>query len=342
MERVNNNMLALARESRGMTQVEIAEQLGTTQGNIGKLERGDYNVSREWLNGIARLTHYPYSFFYQKGEIIPENINYRRREKVAQAVLSPLNAKINIERFRMQIIAEALEIPPVPVPVFEVSEENTPAHIAAKLRKQWKIAPGPIDNMTSVLEHQGIVIDSFDFNTSRVDCRCLLTDNGIPVIFTNSSLLGDRLRFSLAFQLGHLVMHSGDVAWNRDTGHEANLFAAELLMPEPDIRPDFEQGLSVPILADLKKKWKVSMISLLYRADDLGYLTPYQKKQVLLQFNEMHIRRREPVELDVPLEQPVMLKEWLERLRTEKELDVAQIAAMLHCSENEFTELYNI
>jgi Zn-dependent peptidase ImmA (M78 family) len=137
-------------------------------------------------------------------------------------------------------------------------------------------------------------------------------------------------------------MHSGDVAWNRDTGHEANLFAAELLMPEPDIRADFEQGISVPILADLKKKWKVSMISLLYRADDLGYLTPYQKKQVLLQFNEMHIRRREPVELDVPLEQPVMLKEWLERLRTEKELDVAQIAAMLHCSENEFSELYNI
>lgn len=335
-------MLALARESRGMTQVEIAEQLGTTQGNIGKLERGDYNVSREWLNGIARLTHYPHSFFYQKGDIIPENINYRRREKVAQAVLSPLNAKINIERFRMQIIAEALEIPPVTVPLFEVTEENTPANIAMKLRKQWNIPAGPVASLTSVLEHEGIIIDTFDFNTSRVDSRCLVTNNGIPVIFMNSSLLGDRQRFSLAFQLGHLVMHSGDVSWDRDTGHEANLFAAELLMPEADIRPDFEQGISVPILADLKKKWKVSMISLLYRADDLGYLTPYQKKQALLHFNEMHIRRREPVELDVPLEKPAMLSEWLERLRTEKKLDAAQIAAMLHCTTDEFSELYNI
>ena len=42
------------------------------------------------------------------------------------------------------------------------------------------------------------------------------------------------------------------------------------------------------------------MIALLYRADDLGFVTANQKRYLLQQFNKLKIRRREPQELDVP------------------------------------------
>lgn len=123
---------------------------------------------------------------------------------------------------------------------------------------------------------------AFDFGTERVDSRIVLTHSGYPIIVYNKSLLGDRQRFTLAYELGHLVLHSSLSDFgDRDIDHEANLFAAEFLMPANDIRPDFKDGLTIQKLADLKKKWKVSMQALLYRAHDLeGYIL--QSKNVLI------------------------------------------------------------
>ena len=186
------------------------------------------------------------------------------------------------------------------------------------------------------------MVTSFNFGSERVDSRCVLTDDKFPIIFYNSSLLGDRQRYSLAYQLGHLIMHTfNKVDWDKDVSHEANLFAAEFLMPEQDIRSDFENGVSIPLLGELKRKWKVSMISLLYRADDLGYITDNQKRYLLQLFNTQKIRRREPVELDVPIETPTMLKTWVKDFKNQEGLGVPGVASLLHLSPNEFIELYN-
>ncbi|HTM66042.1 MAG TPA: XRE family transcriptional regulator [Flavipsychrobacter sp.] len=342
MSEVNGNMILLARESRGWTQAQLAGKMDTTQSNITKMEHAEHGTNEEWTAKIAEATGYPLSFFYQKGGIIPENLNYRRREKVAQSILSPLNAQMTIYRLQIETITAALNIPAIQLPVLEVTEEATPQAIAQKLLQKWHVPKGSVANLTDIIEGHGIVVNMFDFGTARVDSRCLISENGIPIIFMNSSLLGDRQRFSLAYQLGHLIMHtSSNISWDRDTGHEANLFAAELLMPEKDIRADFEQGISLPLLGNLKKKWKVSMIALLYRADDLGYVTPQQKKALVQQFNDRQIRRREPVELDVPLEQPRLLRQWLSQLKSERRMNTSELAAMLHLQANEFVALYN-
>jgi Zn-dependent peptidase ImmA (M78 family) len=195
--------------------------------------------------------------------------------------------------------------------------------------------------MTQILEDNGIVVFSFDFNTDRVDSRCLITENGFPVIFINSRLLGDRRRFSLAYELGHFVMHSGnDLAWGRDTNHEAKLFAAQFLMPEQDIRKDLEVGVTIQLLGKLKRDWKVSMVSLLYRADDLGLLSSTAKKQLIGQFNEMHIRRREPPQLDVPIEQPSLVKQWIKNWQTTNKRTTADLAERLYMHSEEFVGLY--
>ena len=65
----------------------------------------------------------------------------------------------------------------------------------------------------------------------------ILADSKFPVVFSNKRSLGDRQRFTLAYELGHLVMHlQTNPSFTRDISHEANEFAAEFLMPEKDIR----------------------------------------------------------------------------------------------------------
>lgn len=332
----------MAREARGINQGELAGMLDLTNAYMSKIERGDAVLTPDNLAKVAVATRFPQSFFFQAGDIIAENLSFRKRETVAQKLITPITAKANIIRLQAQFLTEQLGIKHEHLPAIEVTDEASPAEIAKEVRKKWRVKFPVIDSMTQVLEDHGIAVSTFPFVTERVDSRCLLTDNKQPVIFMNSQMLGDRQRFSLAFELGHLVMHTFfPVPLERSINHEANQFAAEFLMPEDDIRKDFKGDITVPLLGELKRKWKVSMIALLYRADDLGFTTPNQKKYLLQQFNQLQIRRREPVELDVPLEQPKLLRRWVAELKDKMKLNTAQMAELLHLNTDDFIELYS-
>lgn len=339
---MNRNMILLARESRGINQLELANHVGMSQQNMGKIESGDIGIKDEILEQVANVTNYPVSFFTQEYEVYPEHLIYRKRAKVSAGLLTPINAKVNIIRFHVQYLLKTLNINNPELPLFEVTEKNTPQVIAHKVRKAWNVEKPIIEDTVRLLENKGIVVTSFDFGTERVDSRCVLTTTKYPVIIFNKTLFGDRQRFSLIYQLGHLLMHTAyKVNWERDIAHEANLFAAEFLMPEKDIRKDFEGGITLPLLAELKVKWKASMISLLYRADDLGYLTPNQKRYLIQQFNEQKLRRREPVELDIPVEKPSLVRKWISDIKSKQKLSTKEMASLLHLNTDEFIELYN-
>lgn len=341
MEHFNPTMVTLAREARGFTQQDLAERLNTQKAFISKIEHGELGVTETLLDSISKATSYPVNFFFQPGTILPTNLSYRKRKKVPAKVITPIEAKFNIVRNNLQYLTRSLNKQAPLIPTFKVTEENTPNAIAKAVRQYLNIQKPVIDNLTKVLEQQGIMVSCFDFGSERVDSRSILTDDQFPIIFLNRSHLGDRLRFSLAFQLGHLVMHTySPVPADREISHEANLFAAELLMPEETIREDFMDGITLPILAQLKRKWKVSMISLLYRADDLGFLTPNQKRYLVQQFNDAKIRRREPVELDVAKEQPCLIHQMVVELCNQETLSLPQFTQVLALELEDYLELY--
>jgi Zn-dependent peptidase ImmA (M78 family)/DNA-binding XRE family transcriptional regulator len=340
--RINTNMIILAREARGMNQNELAEAINMSATNLSKIERGEIGISEEVLEAIANTTSYPRHFFSQEGTMVPENLVYRKRQTVAQKLITPINGQTNIIRRHVQYLTRALNINVPSLPTLTITETQTPEKIAIKVRHRWNVESAVIDNLTKVIEEQGIVIIPLSFGTERVDSRSMITDDGYPIIFINKTLLGDRLRFSLAYELGQLIMHTfTQVPFDRDISNEANAFAAEFLLPSKEVKKDLENGITIPQLADLKKKWKVSMISLVYRADDLGYLTPNQKRYLLQQFNQLGIRRREPVQLDIPIEQPKLMKRWIAQYRTKSKLGIADMAALLYLNADEFLELYS-
>jgi Zn-dependent peptidase ImmA (M78 family) len=78
----------------------------------------------------------------------------------------------------------------------------------------------------------------------------------------------DRMRFTLAHELGHLVMHHDQPTQSME--QEANEFASAFLMPARDIRPHFARRVDLRLFAELKPVWRVSMASLLMRARSLG------------------------------------------------------------------------
>jgi Zn-dependent peptidase ImmA (M78 family)/DNA-binding XRE family transcriptional regulator len=339
--RLNPKMITVARESRGLTQLELAEKLNLSTSQMSRIEQDFTEVGEQHLKALSVALNYPEEFFYQEGENLPPALALRKRNIVAQKVLLPIEAQVNIYRLSIEKLLNAMGQNNFQLPVLDIEKLGSPAEAARKLRKIWKVEKGTITNLTKVLEDNGIYVIGFDFNTERVDGMSIVANGTHPVIFSNKRNLGDRQRFTLAYELGHLVMHlQTNPSFTRDISHEANEFAAEFLMPEKDIRPDFKDGVTINILADLKRKWKVSMQALLYRSNDLGIITDNQKRYLINQFNSLNIRRREPAELDVPREQPMKLRDTITSYKTKQRWNVKQLALFLNSSEDEFLSKY--
>jgi Zn-dependent peptidase ImmA (M78 family) len=319
-----------------MTNAELASRVGVSQMASWYWEHEVFGTNDEVLEQLSKALGYPSTFFFQEGEPLPLPLSFRKRGKVTKKLLDQVDADINIYRLGLERLLKAFGEPESKLPTLDTQELGSPQECAKKLRKTWKIKKGPIENLSELLESKGIHLCSAEFATDRIDGRCAVAAGKYPIIITNRALLGDRQRFTLAYHLGYLVMHlNTNPSFDRDLSHEANLFAAEFLMPDEDIKKDLTD-LNFAKLPELKKKWKASMISLVYRADDLGLLTPNQKRFLVQQFNEQNIRRREPTNLDVPVEQYKLTRDIITKYRTGQKLTIKQMAQFMNLEQEEF------
>jgi Zn-dependent peptidase ImmA (M78 family)/DNA-binding XRE family transcriptional regulator len=340
--KLNPKMITVARESRGLSQLEMAEKLGLSSSQVSRIEQDFTEVGQHHIKEISEALNYPEEFFYHEGETLPPALALRKRNIVAQKILLPIEAQVNIHRLNVEKLLKAINYSDINLPILDVEKLGSPAEAARKLRRLWKIEKGAITNLTQVLEDNGIFVVNFDFNTDRVDGMSILANGKFPIVFSNKRSLGDRQRFTLAYELGHLVMHlQTNPSFTRDISHEANEFAAEFLMPEKDIKGDFKDGINLNVLADLKRTWKVSMQALLYRANDIGVITDNQKRYLINLFNSMNIRRREPAELDIARENPMKLRDMITNYKNKQRLNVKQLALFFNSNEDEFLSKYS-
>lgn len=340
-QKINPKMLTLAREARGFSQADLAERSGVSRSNISKFEQDNLVMSSELLNKIMSVLKFKNSLFYADTEILPPAL-YRRRDTVPAKTLMQIDANINLYRLNISTLINAMKFTEPAVPSYPVPEIGTPEDAARALRRLWNLPDTSIDNLTEVLESHGIITVAMDFGTERVDSRSILIDDKFPVIFYNKKLLGDRLRFTLAYELGHIIMHTRTALTSfSDLSKETNAFAAEFLMPKAGILNDLNENLDLELLAKLKGKWKASMHAILYRAVDLQVITENQKRYLINQFNALKIRRREPKELDLVIEKGYLLRDMITTYRTKQRMSIKSFAEFFHLYEEEFLERYN-
>ncbi len=340
-EKLNPKMLTLAREVRGYSQADLSAETGVSRSNISRFEQDSILMSDGFIHAILKTLNFPESILKTETEILPPAL-YRKRDNVPMKTLTQIDANINLYRMNIAKLIDVIQWEASKIPLLPVTETGSPNESATKLRKLWKLHKGTVINLTELLEEHGFLIVPVDFGTDRVDSRSILIEDKFPVIFYNKNLLGDRLRFTLAYELGHIVMHTRtELLKVEDLSHEANVFSAEFLMPSDDIKKDLSTDIDIDLLASLKGKWKVSMHALLYRASDLELITDNQKRYVISKFNALKIRRREPKELDVPIEKAKLLRDIITKYRTKQKMSMAQMAEFFHLHETEFSHRYN-
>ena len=338
----NPKMVVLARQSRGLTQSQLAAHAGIPQAKVSKVEAGLSEASDELLAAFAKILDYPESFFFQKDELYGFDTSvlfHRKREGIGAKILDRIHALINIQRMHLEKLLEAAEIDSAKkFPSFDIEDfRGRIDQIAQAVRATWVLPRGPVDNVTKAIEDAGGIVIRFDFGTRLIDAISQWIRPRLPpIFFVNKDVPGDRLRWSLAHELGHVVMHS---TLNPNIEDEANQFAANFLMPANEIRPHLVQ-LNPAKLAALKPFWKVAMSALLKRGSDLGTITERNARYIWMQFSAAGYRLREPVELDIATEEPQTLAKLLAFHRESLGYNVSDLASILHEHEHRVRSNY--
>jgi Zn-dependent peptidase ImmA (M78 family)/transcriptional regulator with XRE-family HTH domain len=344
MNAINNNMLILARESRGITQHELVSIVpNLNQGNYSKMEKGLLNVPSETLNQIATILDYPLSFFYRESVRTPiSSFYYRRRITIPKKSLTELEAKLNIFRIIVDELLESVDVPEYKLPIYQVSDSMTPSEIAVRLRDFLKLPTGPIKNLVKVLESAGIIVYFIKSNVDKFDGITLISDKGQPIIFINSSLPNDRKRFTISHEVFHLIAHIpfSPLPYDRDEEREANEFAGEFLMPYLECRYDL-QDLRYSQLDILKTYWKVSKGAIIRRAKDIFAITDEKYKYLNIELSRRGERKKEFGIVDI--DEPTLIKMIIDIYLDELHYSKNDLKGTLSLKDRDFSNyFYNI
>ncbi|PHR93304.1 MAG: DNA-binding protein [Robiginitomaculum sp.] len=337
------DMLRLARQRLGIRQGKAAEAVGVTQPVLSRVENGLSEPDQTFLDNAARAYDVPQSFFDVKQSVYgpPVSVHPMLRSKanLSGLELEMITAELNIRIFHLSKFMDAVDFSPsLTIPTLDIETYNNPAEIAGVLRAHWQIPSGPIKNLTALAEQAGIIVAFSDFGGASVSGVTFRIPGKAPLILLNKSHPADRTRFTLAHELGHVVMHSFP---NHDMEKQADAFAAAFLMPEYDIREAFRgRRVGLHLLATLKPEWKVAMQALLYRANTLKIIDYNQNRYLWQTIAKNGWRKREPAETEFAHEETTVLPAIIKAQFSELGYTLGELAKVSHMNETEFVKYY--
>jgi transcriptional regulator with XRE-family HTH domain len=294
--------LRAARMMAKLSQEQLAESAGVSKMAISKYERGKMLPSSGVLMRLAHALDRKVEYFLRPIQVQVQSPVHRGRarrskrdEEAAQArVQEWIERYLNVEA--VLNMPASFEMPPIEPSLDDIER------VAVNLREEWGLGLGPIADLTKVLEDKGIRIGIMDVDMDREALLFKLGD-GTPVMAVRGGVPGDRLRFSLAHELGHLILQVGG---ERDEEKLCNHFAGAFLVPEPTVRQELSNwGPDQPIwyLILLKQKYGLSIQGWIMRAKQVGIISQAECEGLFRMMSQNRWRKTEPGE-QYPEEQP--------------------------------------
>jgi Zn-dependent peptidase ImmA (M78 family)/transcriptional regulator with XRE-family HTH domain len=330
--------LRQARELRGLTQTALARQVGVHPSAIAQLETGRIQPSPAVLEALSQATGCPPAFFTRPSgpALPPGSLRFRARAAMTARERRQAWAYAQILYELMATMATQTEYPAPRLPRLD----RDPVAAAAVTRQALGLpADQPIGPLIRTLERHGVWVLAIPVSLPRRDACSAWAggDGATPVIVVAATPAGDRRRFSVAHEVGHLVLHHLPEGTPHALEQQADAFAEAFLLPAAAMREVLVPPITLTTLAELKARWGVSLQALIRRALTLEIISPSQYRSLSAQLGGRGWRTREPIA--VPVERPRALRQLAEllygrpletpRLADELSLDPAFVRELL-------------
>jgi Zn-dependent peptidase ImmA (M78 family)/DNA-binding XRE family transcriptional regulator len=299
--------LTMARSLRGFTATVLAGQADVTPEWLSKVERGRTTPSNELVNRLAKELDFPVEFFHRDSIPLPstEAFHFRASSKLALKDETAARALASLACELSEWLDRTYKLPIPGIPeiqeLAEAEVETSPDVAAEALRSFWGLGTAPISNMIALLEAKGARIFSVNGAYQAIDAFSF-RHNGSAIIFLNPSKSAERLRFDLAHELGHLLLHGGslDEPRNKHRERQANDFASGFLMPRTGLLGSLRGNISVERLPRLRDLWKVSAMAIVVRLHQLEVITDWTYRLMCQELSKRGFRRAEPGSTLIP------------------------------------------
>lgn len=323
--------LRLGRLIAGLTLAELGESVSASRQYIHQLESGSV-PTEEMVDALAdALNVYP-SFFYAPiyNEVIEEQSHFRKLKGSPVSAKKLFLAYATIIDTLIDFLSEKLDFPPVDFPNYDVSDLDSIEEVALDIREHWSLSVDrPISSMTRVLENAGAIISTPYVGDNNVDAFSV--DRSRPfVIRSTYKTSNSRLRFDLAHECGHLLMHSGIHTGDNITESQANRFASAFLFPKTPFLKEFPKSRKLDWITifQMKQKWGISVAAIIYRANELEILDPMLYRRANIFIAKNGYKKNEPHEPN-NFETPELLNTAFSTLYESYGLSVSDIASSL-------------
>ncbi|HEX6075387.1 MAG TPA: XRE family transcriptional regulator [Micromonosporaceae bacterium] len=297
------------REMHRITQQALVEMVPTlTQSRLSRIESDLAEPDSETVALLSVMLGVTTEFFSRPPVpgLAAHSPQLRARSKLTQREKS---SALQWARLINEVYEE-LKRAAKPLPVrLEPADQSTPAQAARALRPLLGFgANEPLPYLLLAVERLGVTILGIPHTTDALDAFCAWRDE-TPVIGVLGNVPGDRLRFSVAHELGHLILHRGKKP-GRELEREADEFAAELLTPLAALRFSMPKQVTLSSLTMLKTQWGVSIKALIRRARELNAIDQERAISLYKQISARGWNRAEPGY--VPREKPRALRKLIE------------------------------
>lgn len=312
-----------ARALARLTQTALAKKVGVAQGTIAKYERGGLDADDSLLRGIATATGMPLGFFVSRPPLDQtgaSTIRFREHSRMTKQDRERAQTLGDLAYELLKSTTAGLRLPRVALPEQRYSDVRRAAH---DTREALGLSVDePVGHLARAVERAGVRLFQVPAEGPETSARKQFRDVQAfshwagddledPVIMLFRGDAGDRVRWSLAHELGHLVLHARLVDEER-AEKEAHEFAAEFLLPHLPFLDDLGPQVTLSGLFELKRTWRVSAAAMIMRAHNLGVIDDARKKALFMQLARRGWRTREPA--PIPAERPRLLRQVIERV----------------------------
>lgn len=318
--KLNPIRLREIRIARGYTAEALAKELNITKQSISKYEKGSANPSPDIIEKLILKLNIPRSYLTKESlkensDIIP--LFFRTAKTTRQNEKELARIKI---KWAYEIISGLYELDNtvrgnINLPTFK--QDMNIIDKAESLREFWNLGLGPINNLLKTLENNGIHILTINTSKIHVDAYSQVIE-GIPLIILNQSKgSAVRWRFSLAHELGHLVLHQNVTAEELDNPerfneieNEAHLFASNFLLPAGSFGKCIISD-KLDYFLGLKKEWKVSIAAMVFRCGQLNLLSEQKILNLQKQISKRKWHAFEPLDNEIQYENPSRIPSFI-------------------------------
>lgn len=315
--------LTQARYAAGWSKVRLADEVGVSPAAIGQYESQQSSPRPEVLAALGRALSVPVDFF-SLGRPLTRVDGMKAHFRSLRSTTTRDRQKALAFIEQVWELAHALEkrvaLPEVALPVAESYSE--PSVAAQHLREHWGLGTKPVRHLVAQAETRGLIVSLLTMTNTDVARVGAFSTSHLPrpvIVVTPERAKSVYVhRFTVAHELGHLLLHRDAAPGDPQQEREADQFAAEFLTPRAQIVNALPRTVSLPRLAELSRHWGVSIESLLIRMKETGTVSEVSVRRAYQRLHQLRSSGGEPPEpvSAYPGEMPRMLRQAAELAET--------------------------